>query len=208
MAEDQRQPSTAPEWLEPSAQRFYEEALDGVPSLSPEGLVEHAQQLNRKQEEHLTRHCLNLYPGTNILSPKVTALLGSTVASRASEGHPGAKYQTGLRWAEEAEVVASALIQRLFKGTYAEVRALSGSMANMAVLHALTKAGDAIFSLATPVGAHISHREVGAAGYHGLQIHTIPYDIENWSIDIEALRREVRQVKPKLIIRSVFRLFG
>ena len=155
---------------------------------------------DQEETEFLTREALAMYPGANILSPRVQRLLGSVVASRASEGHPGAKYQTGLRWAEEAEVLAAELICRVFGAKYAEVRALSGSMANMAVLNSLTEPGDTIFSLSTPVGGHISHAKIGAAGYRWLDIHAIPYDAHNWEIKLDELRAEVHAHPPKLII--------
>ena len=130
----------------------------------------------------------------------MTRLLGSTVASRTAEGHPGAKYQTGLHWVEEAEVIATELIRRVFDARYAEVRGLSSSMANAAVLNSLTKPGDTIFSFTAPAGGHISHNPIGVAGYRRLDIHSIPYDVENWTIDMEAFRREVKANPPRLII--------
>lgn len=189
-----------PSWWEPEALAFRQRVLEEIEGLSPPELAALAERLNREQEEFLAGRALCLYPGANRMSPRVRALLASSAATRASEGHPGAKYQTGLRWMEEAEVLAVGLIRRLFDAPYAEVRALSGSMANMAVLNSLTEPGDVIFSLSTPVGAHISHQRVGAAGYRRLDIHTIPYDVENWEIDLEALRREVRASPPRLII--------
>ena len=97
-------------------------------------------------------------------------------------------------------MLAGELIRRLFDARYAEVRALSGSMANMAVLNSLTEPRDAIFRLSTSVGGHISHGRVGAAGYRRLKIHNIPYDAENWAIDLAALRQDVLAVRPRLII--------
>ncbi|RLC73588.1 MAG: serine hydroxymethyltransferase [Chloroflexi bacterium] len=189
-----------PAWFEPEALAFRQRVLESIEGLSPLALVKRVEQLNHEQVTHLSQHCLNLYPGTNIMSPRVAALLSSTIATRASEGHPGAKYQTGLRWSEETEVVATELVRRLFDANYAEVRTMSGSMANMAVLNSLTEPGDVIFSLSTSVGGHISHQRVGAAGYRRLEIHTIPYDAQNWEIKLDELRREVKAHPPKLII--------
>ena len=191
---------TLPTWLEPEAVAFRQRALERIVGLSPLALAERVEQLNQEQVTHLTRRCLNLYPGTNIMSPRVAGLLSSTIATRASEGHPGAKYQTGLRWAEEIEVIAAELVRRLFGAKYAEVRPMSGSMANMAVLNGLTDPGDVVFSLSTPVGGHISHQRAGAAGYRRLEIHKIPYDPQDWEIKLDELRREVRAHPPKLII--------
>src|SRR5690554_3506714 len=187
-------------WYEDEALAFRKRVLDRTAGLSAQALADLAARLDREETEFLTREALAMYPGANILSPRVQRLLGSVVASRASEGHPGAKYQTGLRWAEEAEVLAAELICRVFGAKYAEVRALSGSMANMAVLNSLTEPGDTIFSLSTPVGGHISHAKIGAAGYRWLDIHAIPYDAHNWEIKLDELRAEVHAHPPKLII--------
>jgi glycine hydroxymethyltransferase len=193
-------PSSPPPWFEKDARHFYEQVTQEIEGFSPQELAARAEELNRRQVRHLTQECVNLYPGTNIMSPRATALLGSTIGARASEGHPAAKYQTGLRWVEEAETIATELIRRIFGTKYAEVRAMSGSMANMSVLNSLTEPGDTIFSLSTSVGGHISHQDVGAAGYRRLDIHPIPYDAQTWSIDLDALRREVKSTHPKLII--------
>ena len=191
---------TAPAWFEPEALAFRRRVLKSIEDFSPLALAERVEQLDHDQVAHLTRRCLNLYPGTNVMSPRVAALLSSTIATRASEGHPGAKYQTGLHWSEETEVIASELIRRLFDANYAEIRAVSGSMANMAVLNSLTEPGDVIFSLSTSVGGHISHQRVGAAGYRRLDIHQIPYDTQNWELKLDELRREVKAHRPQLII--------
>lgn len=189
-----------PTWYEDEALAFRARVLGKMEGLSARELADLAIQLDREEAAFLTRQALAMYPGANILSPRVQRLLGSVVASRASEGHPGAKYQTGLHAAEEAEVLAAELIRRVFGAAYAEVRALSGSMANMAVLNSLTEPGDTIFSLTTPVGGHISHAKVGAAGYRRLDIHAIPYDAHNWEIKLDELRAAVRAHPPKLII--------
>ena len=188
-------------WFGKAALAFQKRTLDRVEIFSPEDFSKEALRLDREQRTFLERKCINLYPGTNILTPTVTRLLGSTVASRAAEGHPaGAKYQTGLHWVEEAEVIATELIRRIFDARHAEVRGLSGSMANAAVLNSLTKPGDTIFSFTAPAGGHISHNPIGVAGYRRLDIHSIPYDVENWTIDMEAFRREVKANPPRLII--------
>ncbi len=191
---------TAPSWLEPEALAFRQRVLEHVDKFSPLELADRATDLSRQEVDFLSGQALCLYPGANIMSPRVTALLGTIVATRASEGHPGAKYQTGLHWVEETEVMASELIARLFDAQYTEVRAISGSMANMAVLNALTEPGDTIFSLSTPVGGHISHAKVGAAGYRRLDIHPIPYDAHGWEIRLDEMRREMHAHPPRLII--------
>lgn len=189
-----------PTWYEDEALAFRQRVLAKMSGLSPRELADLAVQLDHDEAAFMTTQALAMYPGANILSPRVRRLLASVVASRASEGHPGAKYQTGLVWAEEAETMATELVGRVFEAEFAEVRPLSGSMANMAVFNSLTEPGDTIFSLSTPVGGHISHAKVGAAGYRRLEIHNIPYDAHNWQIRLDELREQVLAHPPKLII--------
>lgn len=193
-------PNGFPTWFEPAAIGFHQQVVAGLENLTAVELADYAERLDHREQTFLTREALCLYPGANILSPRVSSLLGSVVATRASEGHPGAKYQTGLEPMEEAEVLAAELIRRLFDTRYAEVRTLSGSMANMAVLNALTEPGDTIFSLPTPVGGHISHAQVGAAGYRRLNIRDIPYDPFGWQIKLDEFRQAVKKRPPIMII--------
>ncbi len=62
---------TAPAWFEPEALAFRQRVLESIEGLSPLALAERAERLNREQVTHLSRRCLNLYPGTNI--PGMTA---------------------------------------------------------------------------------------------------------------------------------------
>jgi len=59
-------------------------------------------------EEHF-----NLNPASNVMNPRAEALLAQGLGSRASLGHPGDKYETGLGAIEEIEVIATDLACRL-----------------------------------------------------------------------------------------------
>ena len=41
--------------------------------------------------------CINLNPASNVMNPKAEAALAAGLTTRASLGHPGAKYEMGLR---------------------------------------------------------------------------------------------------------------
>ena len=76
----------------------------------------------------------------------------------------------------------------------------SGAVANAIAFNAFTEVGDTIMADTVPAGAHISYREYGLAGFHGLKIVDIPFDEENYSVDLEAFHHIVKAVRPTLIV--------
>lgn len=156
--------------------------------------------LVEKSEEWIDQSCLNLYAASNLMSPIARSLLSSTIATRVAEGHVGAKHQMGAKYLERVEALAIELAKRLYKAEYAELRVLSGSMANAISFSALTNPGDMIMSLSVPNGGHISYREFGVAGYLKLRIKDIPFDKENMNIDTIGLARVLEEIRPKLLV--------
>ncbi|MCB0193468.1 MAG: aminotransferase class I/II-fold pyridoxal phosphate-dependent enzyme [Anaerolineae bacterium] len=142
---------------------------------------------------------INLNPATNVMNPKAEALLGSGLGSRPSLGYPGDKYEMGLEAIEKIEVLTTKLVRELFNARYAEIRLASGALANLYAFMATTKPGDKIIVPPPEIGGHITHHTAGAAGLYGLEVHSAPVDAENYTVDIDGLREQVKQVRPALI---------
>ncbi len=143
---------------------------------------------------------LVLYAGTNAPSPLVAELHEATLASRPSMGWPGAKYQAGTARIEELEVLATRAVASLMRARFAEVRAPSATLANLAAYTALTQPGDAIATLPPDAGGHTSHLPEGAPGVRGLRVHALPYDPERLDVDLEALPGFLAETRPKLVV--------
>jgi len=143
---------------------------------------------------------LVLYAGTNAPPPLVADLHEPALASRPSMGWPGGKYQAGTARIEELEVLASRAVAGLMGARFAEVRAPSATLANLAVYAALTRPGDAIASLPAAAGAHTSHLPEGAPGVRGLRVHALPYDAERLDVDLEALPGFLAATRPRLVV--------
>ncbi|MFZ1813295.1 MAG: aminotransferase class I/II-fold pyridoxal phosphate-dependent enzyme [Rhizobiaceae bacterium] len=152
--------------------------------------------LNRDIHE---RDCFNLNPATNVMNPKAEAALASGIGSRPSLGYPGDKYEMGLEAIEEIEVIAAELAGEIFRAKYAEIRVASGAMANLYGFMATCKPGDAIIAPPASIGGHVTHHKAGAAGLYGLTIHNAPVDGEGFTIDVEGLRKQAHEIRPKLI---------
>ena len=142
---------------------------------------------------------INLNPATNILNPRAEKLLASGMGSRASLGHPGDKYETGLGAIEQIEIITQELACEVFGSTYAEFRVPSGAIANLYAFMATTEPHDTIIAPPASIGGHVTHHKGGSAGLYRLNTISAPVDQTGYTIDIDALRKLAHEVKPKLI---------
>ena len=145
------------------------------------------------------RDCINLNPATNVMNPAAEAMLASGLGSRPSLGYPGDKYEMGLEAIEEIEVIAEALACEIFRARFAEIRVGSGALANLYAFMATCRPGDPIIVPPASIGGHITHHQPGAAGLYGLAIHHAPVKSNYYSVDLDGLAAQAREVRPKLI---------
>ncbi len=167
-----------------------------------EGYKEYRDKVLNFIEEHENwrSHTINLIASENITSPSVTRAVASGFMHKYAEGWPKARYYQGCRYIDEVELIGVDLFCRLFKSDFADLRPISGTNANQAVFFGLTQPGDHIISLHTSHGGHISHAGFGSAGMRGLNVHTWPFDNEEFNIDVDKAERLIREVEPKLVV--------
>jgi len=151
---------------------------------------------NRRIHE---RECFNLNPATNVMNPAAEAALASGMGTRPSLGYPGDKYEMGLEAIEEVEVIAAELAAETFAARYAEIRVPSGAIANLYGFMALTRPGDAIIAPPGEIGGHVTHHAEGCAGLYGLTTHAAPVKADGYTVDVDALARLARDVRPALL---------
>lgn len=144
--------------------------------------------------------CINLIASENILSPTAKELFATDFASRTAQAWAGARMYKGYKFLDDIEAIVMELARKLYRARFVDHRPTSGATANAVAFGAFTKPGDMIMSLPVPGGAHISYRKYGVAGYHGLKVIDIPFDTENYEVDLEGLETVVKSTKPKLIV--------
>ena len=91
------------------------------------------------------------------------------------------------------------LAKKLFKAEFADVRPISGVIANLAIYSAFSNPGDIMLAPSIPAGGHISHgkkEHSGTAGLvHGLEIEFYPFDAEEMTIDVDKTKKKVEELK-------------
>ena len=137
---------------------------------------------------------LPLIASENVPSPAVREALISDFGNRYAEGWPGERVYAGCSYIDEVEFECMRLAKRLFRADFADVRPVSGVVANLAVYSAFTDPGDVMLAPSIPSGGHISHgkkEHSGTAGLvHGLDIEFFPFDPERMTIDVDKAKKK------------------
>ncbi len=153
-----------------------------------------------KKHGELFRNSIPMIASENLISPLAREMMVTDLHNRYAEGLPGERYYQGNEFVDLIELKVQELAKKLFRSEYADVRPISGTNANMAVLFALTKPGDRITVPGVSAGAHISSAKFGAVGLRGLEPIEYPFDEEEMNLDIDGTIHTIREVRPKLAL--------
>ena len=153
-----------------------------------------------KEHHKWMENSINLIASENITSVSVREALASDLSHRYAEGTSGSRLYEGCKYIDEIEDITVDLSKKIFKAEHANVQPVSGVVANLAAFFALTNHGDRMMALEVPVGGHISHANVSAAGVRGLKVTPHPFDETKMNIDPDALKKEILEKKPKLVL--------
>ena len=172
---------------------------------SAKDLAQSVRELTRKHSAWF-KDSIPLIASENVMSPAAREVLNSDLNNRYAEGLPGKRYYQGNIYVDQIETICENLAREVFACKFADVRSTSGTVANMAVLTALTKTRDKMTTIALSDGGHISHAKIGATGMRGIRTFNYPFDEKNMNLDVEGAKRLIREVKPKVALfgQSVF----
>ena len=149
------------------------------------------QQHHRWFEESIP-----LIASENIPSPAVREALLSDFGNRYAEGWPGERVYAGCKYIDDVEIECTALAQQLYSAEFADVRPISGVVANLVIYSAFSSPGDIMVAPSIPAGGHISHgkkEHSGTAGLvHGLDIEFYAFDADLMNIDVDKTRARIK----------------
>ena len=151
--------------------------------------------------------CINLMPSENMTSEAVRALLSSDMGHRYTlplnteiHGSLVENAYRGTRLMDEVEEVAEGLAREVFGATYANLHPLSGHVAGMAMLTTLTNAGDAIAVISSKNGGYDGYMPGYLPDILGLEVSTLPFSEETFTLRTEAACEAIKKSKPTLVV--------
>ena len=175
---------------------MYDEMMDTiglVGKADPELAAAMGRELTRQREN------IELIASENIVSPAVMAAMGTVLTNKYAEGLPGKRYYGGCAYVDEVENIAIQRACKLFGAKYANVQPHSGAQANLAVYFALLDVGDTVMGMDLSQGGHLTHGS--PVNMSGKNYHFVSYGVnEDGVIDYAALEKQVKTVRPKLIV--------
>lgn len=156
-----------------------------------------------------------LIASENIPSPAVREALISDFGNRYAEGWPGERVYAGCTYIDEVENLCIRMMKKLFRAEFADVRPISGVVANLVIYTAFTEPGDTMMALSIPCGGHITmgKKKLGgtAGAVHGLNVEYLALDYEEMNIDVDRTKERLKKLvnkgkTPKLVMfgASVF----
>lgn len=160
-----------------------------------------------KEHHDWFKRSIPLIASENVPSPAVREAIMSDFGNRYAEGWPGERVYAGCVYIDQVELICIDLAKKLFDVEFADVRPVSGVVANLVIYSAFTEPRDIMLALAIPSGGHISHgkkENAGTAGFvRGLSIETFVFDKEEMNIDVDASKKKIEQLvkdgkKPKI----------
>jgi len=167
-------------------------------------------EASKKHEQYRDVECINLIASEGLKSPAVREALklSMDLESRYAEGendlegHVEARYYQGQRYITEIEDRVTDLVKNLFNCSWADLRLVSGTHANLAAFKGLSMATNNRKMVVSPLsaGAHISHDYAGLAGQVlGLENIDHAYNIEEMNIDPNKSAEIIRAAKPGIV---------
>jgi len=143
---------------------------------------------------------INLIASENVMSPLAELLYLSDLSGRYAEGTVGQRYYQGTKFVDVLEDALSRRFAKVLGASFVDVRPISGTIANLAAYFALVPEGGVVASLPVKYGGHISHNTVGGLKALRLKAVDLPWDVENFNVDVDAARKVIEEKKPNLII--------
>ena len=168
-------------------------------------MFDHVQKIDMESyqsilaEQNRQSEGMELIASENYQSPAVLEAQSSHFANKYSEGTPGRRYYGGQENTDKIEQLAIDRAKNIFKSDHANVQALSGAAANVAVYAGLLEPGDTILGMDLTHGGHLTHWApvTFISKVFNFQRYKTKAD---GSIDFDQVRELAHQYKPKMIL--------
>jgi len=157
------------------------------------------------------KNAIPLIASENITSPAVDEACNSDFSHRYAEGWVGQRVYAGCKYIDIIEDMCMELIKKYYNCIFADVRPVSGVVANLALYNVFTSRNNGkLMCLPIPKGGHISHAPYqansgrliyGTAGtVRGLDVQYLAFDEENMNLDSDASAKKIREFKPEMVL--------
>ena len=154
-------------------------------------------------ERERQRWKIELIASENYAFAAVLEAQGSWLTNKYAEGQPGRRYYGGCEYVDEVELLAEERALALFPGAeHVNVQPHSGAQANMAAYLSVLNpgVGDRVLGMNLAHGGHLTHGSPVNFSGKWFEIHAYGVREDDARIDYDALEKQAREVRPKMIV--------
>jgi glycine hydroxymethyltransferase len=160
-------------------------------------MISEILSLVKKHEEWRGKQCLNLIPSENIMSPTARSLLSSELGQRyTSRDH----FYMGTHFTDEIELYGEELAKKVFRADTADLRPLSGHIADLIFLAVHAKPDGTLMCVSPDYGGYPGMWKDGLAGFLNLKAAPFPFSKNDLNIKVEEAKESIKRIKPKIVI--------
>jgi glycine hydroxymethyltransferase len=160
-------------------------------------MINEILNLVKEHEQWRGKECLNLIPSENVMSPAARTLLSSELTHRYTSRD---RYYMGTRFTDEIEQTGEKIARDVFKAETADLRPLSGHIADLIVIANFSKPGDQFMCISADDGGYPGMWKEGLAGLFKLKAEPFPFSKRDWNIKTEEAKEKMERVKPKIVL--------
>ncbi len=153
--------------------------------------------LVEKHEQWRAKQCLNLIPSENVMSPAVRNLLSSDLGHRyTARDH----FYMGTNVIDEIEQYGEELAKEVFKTETADLRPLSGHIADLIFMASFAQPNDTLMCISPEDGGYPGMWKEGLAGLLNLKVVPFPFSKNDRNIKVEGAKEAINHAKPRIVI--------
>ena len=160
-------------------------------------MIHETISLLEKHELWRGKNSINLIPSENITSPMVRSLLSSDLGHRYSSPD---RFYMGTHYTDEIQQHGEKLAKQIFGVDTADLRPLSGHIADLIILASFTKPNDTIMSVSAEDGGYPGILMQGIPSFLQLENVRFPFSKKKMNIDAEKATELIIQKKPRIIV--------
>ncbi|MHA1893449.1 MAG: serine hydroxymethyltransferase [Candidatus Helarchaeota archaeon] len=158
-----------------------------------------------KSHHDFFNNAIPLIASENVTSPAVREAIATDLSHRYAEGWPGMRVYAGCEFIDQIELKCAEYMRKYFRASFADVRPISGVVANICAYTACAEAGDKMLAMPIAMGGHISHNRT-ASRVTGLKVDFFEFDDEEMNLVVDKSIKKIKEYKPKICLfgASVF----
>lgn len=160
-------------------------------------LIDEILSIVERHEQWRGRECINLIPSENVMSPQARALLSSELTHRYTSSH---KFYMGTRFIDEIEQYGEKLAREVFNAETADLRPLSGHIADLIFFANFTKPKDTVICVSEENGGYPGMWRRALPTFLKYKVAAFPFSTEQRNIKIEEAKELIQHTRPKAVV--------